>query len=232
MPKNSAGKLIAITGLPASGKTTLINGLKAALGRACFVSQPPKEWQRDPRVQALLEGRQAPGFTEEDEIDLSISLRYRQQQREILPCLERGVDVVVHRYLCCLLAYYYATGSIPLAAIEAKAQSILKPDVSLYLDIPAACSIQRTLSRQKPFFAHQVDPQFIGRMRAGYLKLGERNGAFVLDGTLPGEWILEAALEVLWVQGVLIGEGVKDSSPANEGPPVVRDELGRIPLHL
>jgi thymidylate kinase len=206
MLENSAGKLIAITGLPASGKTMLINGLKASFDRACFASQPPQEWQRDPRVRALLEGHRVPGFTEEDEIDLSISLRYRQQQTEIQPCLARGIDVVVHRYLYCLLAYYYARGTIPLAVIESRSQAILIPDVNFYLDIPAACSIQRTLSRQKPFFSHQVDPQFVERMRAGYLMLAERNGACVLDGTRPSAQILELVLDVLRTRGVLSRE--------------------------
>lgn len=157
--------------------------------RSLIVKQPPKTWRCDPRVKALLDGKTVANFTVHDEIEYSISLRKQQEIAEIFPAISKGVDVLMHRYIYSLFAYYYAEGNVPLESIEARAREFLRPDLIFVVDIPPSCSIRRAQNRSKPIMKHQEDIKFVTSMRDFYLSLEDKIGAIILDGMQPPEQI-------------------------------------------
>ena len=172
-------------GMAAAGKTTFIDYLKRKAPHFCFLEQPTSEWREDERVIRMMKGEDVEGFSEYDEVEFSIETRLRQQNREIVPALDSGRSVIMHRYIYSLMAYYYARGSVSIEYIEEKSDRILQPDLVIYFDIDPSECVRRVANRTKKYPSHLTDVRFVTLLREYYLS---QAGAGNFQKVIARDW--------------------------------------------
>lgn len=174
------GRLIAVEGVDASGKSTQAQMLAESLG-ALFTFQfgatdvggvirrallDPDNDSLDDRAEALL-----------------IIADKAQHVAEIVgPALRAGRHVVTDRFTASTLAYQgYGRGLDPaeLQTMMRFATRGIEPDLNLLLDIPLALASQRLGSSLDRF--EGTGDGFLDRVRAGYLTMAEAD---------PAHWVV------------------------------------------
>jgi dTMP kinase len=190
------GVFICVEGLDASGKTTqsklLVKNLRKKGFDAIYTTEPSKgNIGRLIRRHVLLGKNRLSVVLE---ALLFAADRVDHLEREVVPALEEGKIVVSDRYLYSSLAYQGAAG-LDLKWIEGINKWAMKPDLTIYLDIPPEIVLQR-LKRKKTLMETLHNQQ---QVRETYLKLVKAHGLRIVDGNKPKR---EVAREIL---GVVIG---------------------------
>jgi dTMP kinase len=188
------GVFICVEGLDASGKTTqsklLVKSLKKKGFDVIYTTEPSKG-----RIGRLIRRHVLLG-----ENRLSVILeallfsadRIDHLEREVMPALKEKKIVVSDRYLYSSLAYQGATG-LDLKWIEEINKWTVKPDLTIYLDIPPEAVLQR-LKRKKSVMETLHNQQ---RVRDIYLKLVKAHNLRIVDGNKPRRKVAIEILEVV-----------------------------------
>jgi len=177
MEKN--GTFICIEGLDASGKTTqsklLVKNLRKKGFDAVYTTEPSEgRIGRLIRRHVLLgENRLSAAL----EALLFSADRIDHLEREIMPALKDKKIVVSDRYLYSSIAYQGAAG-LDLKWIEEVNKWALKPDLTLYIDIPPEIVLKR-LKRKKSIMETLRTQE---RVRDVYLKIARANNVCMIDG--------------------------------------------------
>jgi dTMP kinase len=196
------GVFICIEGLDASGKTTqsklLVKNLREKGFDAIYTTEPSRgNIGRLIRRHVLLgENRLSVVL----EALLFAADRVDHLEREVVPALEEGKIVVSDRYFYSSLAYQGAAG-LDLKWIEGINKWALKPDLSIYIDIPPEIVLQR-LKRKKTLMETLHNQQ---QVREIYLKLVKTHGLKIVDGNKPKREVAREILDV--VIGFLAAQG-------------------------
>jgi dTMP kinase len=194
------GKLIAFEGLDGSGKTTqaclLVEALKARGFKACYTCEPTY-WRVGDllRLHVLRLKRRSPIY----EALLFAADRYEHLVREVRPRLSRGYLVISDRYFYSSLAYQGVSGP-GLRWIKQINFFTPKPDVTIYLDVPADEALKRKLKGKKPKGVFG-NPAFQRRVRRVYLRMAEEEGFLTFNALKSVDElhreILKAVLKIL-----------------------------------
>jgi dTMP kinase len=181
------GVFIAIEGLDGSGKTTQANMLSKRLCSKYDVicTAEPSRYKTGTfiRERCLYEEKRLPV---EAEALLFAADRVEHVQKEILPALEEGKIVVCDRYVYSSLAYQGSAG-LSLDWISAINASALKPDFSVFIDVPPERVLNR-LQRKKSVM-ETLETQ--RKVREVYLKFVEKGELAVIDGDRPKEEVAQ-----------------------------------------
>jgi dTMP kinase len=188
------GAFICVEGLDASGKTTqsklLVKNLKKKGFNAIYTTEPSKG-----RIGRLIRRHVLLG-----ENRLSVVLeallfsadRIDHLEREVMPALKDKKIVVSDRYLYSSLAYQGAAG-LDLKWIEEINKWAVKPDLTIYIDIPPEIVLKR-LKRKKSVMETLHNQQ---RVRDIYLKLVKAHNLCLIDGNKPKAKVAKEILEVV-----------------------------------
>lgn len=173
---------ICIEGLDACGKTTQARRLVANLRRkgfdAVYTTEPSSGeigsfiksdiLQRRKRVPAVVEAL------------LFAADRVDHVEHKIKPALQKGRIVVSDRYLFSSLAYQGAAG-LDLKWIEEINRWALKPDLSIYLNVPIEVVMKRM--KRKRSVMERLETQ--KKVLQTYHQLVQDGRLFPLDGNRP-----------------------------------------------
>jgi dTMP kinase len=192
-----SGRLIAIEGIDGAGKTTLAEGIAAALPEMVVLREPggavlserirelvkDPALEVDPRAEALLYA----------------AARAQLVHEQVLPLLAAGRDVILDRFVDSSLAYQGAgrgLGVEAIAELNRFATAGLTADLTLYLRVDPALGAARRSGEDR---LEQAGAAFFATVVAAYDALAERNGDryVVLDGAEAPAVVLAAALKVL-----------------------------------
>jgi dTMP kinase len=188
------GAFICVEGLDASGKTTqsklLVKNLRKKGFDAAYTTEPSRE-----RIGRLIRRHVLLG-----ENRLSVVLeallfaadRIDHLEREVTPALKEKKIVVSDRYLYSSLAYQGAAG-LDLKWIEEINKWAVKPDLTIYIDIPPEVVLQR-LKRKKSVMENLQNQQ---RVRDIYLKLVKAHNLCIIDGNKPKSKVAKEILETV-----------------------------------
>ena len=102
---------------------------------------------------------------------LVFAARRDHLQQVILPALARGDTVLCDRFTDASFAYQGAgrgLGTEVLGWLEAQVQGHLRPDLTLWFDVPPALAQQRRAAAREADRFEQQDLDFFARVRAGY----------------------------------------------------------------
>jgi len=188
------GMLICIEGIDASGKTTqaklLVKNLNERGYEAVYTSEPTKGFFGQILRQKILYGNErVPAVVEALLFALD---RLEHIEKEIKPALEKEKIVVSDRYLYSSIAYQGAAGLDP-AWIEEINRWAIKPDLAIYLDVPAEVVIKR-LKRKRSVMETLENQR---RVRNVYLRLVKEGMLLLVDGNRPIEEIEREILEIV-----------------------------------
>ena len=166
------GRLIAVEGVDASGKSTQARLLAESLGAvptfqfgATGVGAVVRRMLLDPDNDALDDRTEA----------LLIIADKAQHVSEIVgPALRAGQDVVTDRFTASTLAYQGYGRGLDLAELQTMmhfATGGIEPDLNLLLDVPVDLATRRLGSSVDRF--EGAGRGFLDRVRAGYLAMAE-----------------------------------------------------------
>jgi dTMP kinase len=177
------GRLIALEGREASGKSTQAGLLAESLG--AVLTREPGGTATGERVRALLLDRDAGRIDARTEALLMVADRAQHVSEVVEPALSAGRWVVTDRFSASLLAYQGFGRGLDVAELRrltSWAAAGLWPDLTVLLDVPAEVGAARQ-GRQLDRLERE-DEAFHQRVAAGYhaLAAADRATWAVVDG--------------------------------------------------
>lgn len=190
---------ICFEGPEGCGKTTQARRLAAALesqGRRVRLTREPGGTPIAEQVRGVLLSPENGGMLPATEALLYLAARAQHTADVIRPALAAGITVVCDRYTDSTLAYQGYGHGLPLAVLErmdAFATGGLRPDLTVYLDVPVTVGLARKRGQEWNRL-EDMTVAFHERVRAGYHALIERSPEryLVLDGEQPVEHLAAA----------------------------------------
>jgi dTMP kinase len=195
------GRLITIEGLDGAGKTTLCQGLAAALPDARLLREPGGV-ELSERIRELVKD---PALEVDPRAEALLYAAARAQLVASLvrPLLEGGTTVLLDRFVDSSLAYQgagRALGVEAVRAINAFGTGGLVPDVTLLLRLDPAAGRARQAGRgEEPDRLERENAAFFEAIARAYdeLAAAEPQRIRVLDASAPPDAVLAAALEAI-----------------------------------
>ncbi|MYJ36606.1 MAG: dTMP kinase [Acidimicrobiaceae bacterium] len=166
------GRLIAVEGVDASGKSTQARLLAESLG-AVFTFQFGATGVGAEIRRMLLEPDND-SLDDRTEALLIIADKAQHVAEVVGPALRDGQHVVTDRFTASTLAYQGYGRGLDLAELQTMmhfATGGIEPDLNLLLDIPLELASRRLGSSLDRF--EGTGDGFLGRVRAGYLTMAE-----------------------------------------------------------
>ena len=192
-PAGGRGGLIAFCGIDGCGKTTqleLARGWLDNAGQEVVVTRQPSSLYRNhPTVRVFFETNVAEGGME-SLVLLSALDRQNHLRTVVEPALADGKWVLCDRYYYSAEAFFFARG-VAREVVRQMNPDIPRPDLTVYLDIPAHVCQERILRRdgkwssveeRDPAFLEQVRVGFEGAADSSFLKLDGLNSVDALHG--------------------------------------------------
>lgn len=173
------GWFVSFEGIEGVGKTTQIERLADALGARgldVLLTREPGGTPLGIDIRELiLAGRHAP--VPLAELFLILADRAQHVAEVIRPALAAGRLVIADRYADATVAYQAGGRAVDPGLVEwglKAATGGLKPDLTLFLDLPVAAARERTRNRGAPNRIDKETEAFYRRVREAYLRLVER----------------------------------------------------------
>lgn len=180
----SGGALITFCGLDGCGKSTMIEKLRDYLtqkGEKVILTKQPSELVR--RSEIFRTYMDTPDHSLYDYRALSLlaaSDRIQHCSQMILPALRSGNTVISDRYIYSCLANLRARGYSKDKWIYEISESIPRPDLAVFLDLPAALAIERVRSRPEEKDRY-IDLELQYRLREEYLRICDAEGGLLVS---------------------------------------------------
>jgi dTMP kinase len=195
------GRLITIEGLDGAGKTTLCQGLAAALPDARLLREPGGV-ELSERIRALVKD---PALEVDPRAEALLYAAARAQLVASLvrPLLEDGTTVLLDRFVDSSLAYQGAGRGLGVHAVRAIndfGTGGLAPNITLLLRIDPAAGRARQAGRgEAPDRLEREDGAFFDAIARAYdeLAAAEPHRFRILDASAPPDAVLAAALEAI-----------------------------------
>ncbi|HEY2027691.1 MAG TPA: dTMP kinase [Myxococcales bacterium] len=189
-----AGRFIVFEGLDGAGTTTQAKLLADRLtkqGRAVYLAHQPSEGPAGLLIRQILAGRTATpqadgklGVVDERVMALLFAAdRLDHLGAQIEPRLARGEDVILDRYTLSSLAYQGA--SVSHDFIAQANRFARKPDLTLFLYVPAAIALDRVRSRGAKLERYETSQQLQVIEREYSRLVGTLASVVSIDGTRP-----------------------------------------------
>lgn len=180
-PNNTPGALITFCGLDGCGKTTMIRRLGAMTEAksAVFTKQPTDFVRKSDIFRTYMDCPDHSAFDYRSLSLLAASDRVQHTNKVIVPALQTGRTVVSDRYFYSCLANLRARGYTEDAWIYEIAESVIRPDLAFFLDVPVETAVKRVRSRPEEKERY-IDMDLQYRLREEYLEICKANGGVLL----------------------------------------------------
>ena len=192
------GRLIAVEGVDASGKSTQARLLAESLGAVFTFQFGATAVGAEVRRMLLDPGNDA--LDDRTEALLIIADKAQHVAETVGPALRAGRHVVTDRFTASTLAYQGYGRGLDLAELQTMmrfATGGIEPDLNLLLDIPLELASRRLGSSLDRF--EGAGDGFLDRVRAGYLTMAGADPArwAVVDGNGSVEDVAARVLEAV-----------------------------------
>ncbi len=184
------GLLITFCGLDGCGKTTMIQHLVSDLETQhieVFLTKQPTDFVRKSDIfRTYMDSPDHNAFDYRSLSLLAASDRVQHSNRIIEPEMKDGNIVISDRYFYSCLANLRARGFEKDKWIYEIAESIVKPDIAFFLDVPVETAIKRVRNRiaEKDRY---IDMELQYRLREEYIKICRANGGVLISTEDPEE---------------------------------------------
>jgi dTMP kinase len=188
----SQGRFVTLEGTEGVGKSSNLQAVVEALesrGVPVVVTREPGGTPLAEQIRELLLAPEGEPVSAMSELLLVFAARAQHLERLIRPALAEGRWVVCDRFTDATYAYQGGgRGFDPasIALLETLVQDGLKPDLTLYLDLPVAIAAARIAAREHDRFEREAR-DFFERVRACYLQRAQAEPSRfrVVDASAP-----------------------------------------------
>ena len=184
MRKNEThGFLITFCGLDGCGKTTTINRLIADLEKEheVFLTKQPTNAVRNTEIfRTYMDSPDHDAFDYRSLSLLAASDRLQHVNKVIEPEMRKGKIVLSDRYFYSCLSNLRARGFKGDKWIYEIAQSVIKPDIAFFFDVPVEEAVRRVRSREEEKDRY-IDMDLQYKLRKEYLDICAKNGGILIS---------------------------------------------------
>ena len=182
-PNRTKGILITFCGLDGCGKTTMINRLTEDLQKEhhVFLTKQPTDFVRQSAIFRTY--MDCPDHNAYDYRSLSLlaaSDRIQHANKVIEPAMEDGQIVISDRYFYSCLANLHARGFEKDKWIYEIAESIVKPDIAFFLDVPVETAVGRVRNRASEQDRY-IDMELQYKLRKEYIDICRKNNGILIS---------------------------------------------------
>ena len=192
------GRFITVEGIEGAGKSTNLAYAADFLqhaGKEVVRTREPGGTPLGEDLRALLLGHRHDGMAADTELLLMFAARAEHLHRVIRPALAAGRWVLCDRFTDATFAYQGGGRGIAhdrIATLETWVQDRLRPDLTLFLDVPVELGLQRAGQRSDPDRFEKQHVAFFGAVRDRYLRIASADSRRVK--------VIDAALSLPEVQ--------------------------------
>jgi len=191
------GKFITLEGSEGSGKSTNLAYIRDRLveqGIDLIVTREPGGTTLGEAIRGLLLDHRNTSMCSDTELLLMFAARAQHLAEVILPALDAGKWVLCDRFTDATYAYQgYGRGIAHerIALLEQWVQGELRPDLTLFLDVPVSLGLERASNRGEPDRFERERLEFFERVREGYLAQARQapQRYRVIDASFPLEQV-------------------------------------------
>ena len=189
---------ITFEGSEGCGKSTQVQRLARRLDQLripCLVTREPGGTPIGETIRELLQfAPHNSAMTPETELLLFEASRSQLVRETIKPAIERGVCVVIDRFVDSTTVYQGAARKLDREMVEHLNAFVINdcvPDITFVLDVDAATAKSRMQQPRKADRMEQQPAEFYERVREAYRELAKRepNRVVLIDGTPNPEQI-------------------------------------------
>lgn len=186
---NTDGFLFTFCGLDGCGKTTMLSMLKEDLRGKCdvFLTKQPTNAVRMSEIFRTY--MDCPNHDAYDYRSLSLlaaSDRLQHVNKVIEPQMNSGKTVISDRYFYSCLANLRARGFTEDQWIYEIAESVIKPDVAFFFDVPVETAVKRVRSRKEERDRY-IDMELQYKLRDEYIAICKANNGVLISTEMPVE---------------------------------------------
>lgn len=199
------GLFITLEGSEGAGKSTNLGFICDYLvntGREVVQTREPGGTPLSEKIRGILLGHEYDGMSADTELLLMFAARAEHLNNRILPALEQGKTVLCDRFTDATYAYQGAGRGIStekIALLENWVQGSLRPDLTIFLDLPVETGLKRAGERSAPDRFEKEQMEFFERVRQGYLECTRKEPARyrVIDASVSLEEVQQQIKTVL-----------------------------------
>jgi dTMP kinase len=182
-PNDTQGKLITFCGLDGCGKTTMLTILKEQLENKynLFLTKQPTDFVRNSDIFRTY--MDSPDHSDYDYRSLSLlaaSDRIQHTNIQIYSHMKQGDIVISDRYFYSCLANLVARGFETDKWIYEIAESVVKPDVAFFFDVPVEVAVSRVRSRPAEKNRY-IDMDLQYKLRELYIQICRSNNGILIS---------------------------------------------------
>lgn len=186
-PNNTKGYLITFCGLDGCGKTTMLTMLKKELEQKhkVFLTKQPTNAVRESDIfRTYMDSPNHDAYDYRSLSLLAASDRLQHVNKVIGPQMENGNLVISDRYFYSCLANLRARGFMQDKWIYEIAESVVKPDVAFFFDVPVEIAVKRVRSREDEKDRY-IDMELQHRLRDEYIAICKANNGVLISTEMP-----------------------------------------------
>ncbi len=179
----ATGKFITLEGIEGAGKSSHLAFIEAWLTRAgkrVVRTREPGGTPLGEAIRQILLDHRNTDMASDTELVLMFAARAQHIAQVIAPALERGDWVLCDRFTDATYAYQGAGRGVAaqrIAVLEDWVQGVLRPDLTLLLDVPVDVGLKRAGERGEKDRFEREQAAFFARVRDGYLQLARQHPA-------------------------------------------------------
>lgn len=188
-PNTTSGFLFTFCGLDGCGKTTTIKRIKEYLEKeySVFLTKQPTNAVRESDIfRTYMDNPNHDAYDYRSLSLLAASDRVQHTNKVILPRIEAGEIVISDRYFYSCLANLRARGYEKDKWIYEVAESMVKPDVAFFLDVPVETAVKRVRRRLEEKDRY-IDMDLQYKLRDEYIKICKANNGVLISTEMPKE---------------------------------------------
>ena len=184
------GLLITFCGLDGCGKTTMIRRLTAFLQHAgiepLLTKQPTNAVRQSEIFRTYMDSPEHAQYEYRSLSLLAASDRVQHANKLILPALRQKKIVISDRYFYSCLANLRARGYEQDRWIYEIAESVIRPDIAFFFDLPVEEAISRVRSRAAEKDRY-IDIRLQHRLRDEYRAICKANHGVLISTACPAD---------------------------------------------
>lgn len=188
-PNKTPGFLFTFCGLDGCGKTTMLTRLGKELDEKYKVfktKQPTNAVRESDIFRTYMDSPNHDAYDYRSLSLLAASDRLQHVNKTIEPQMTAGRIVISDRYFYSCLANLRARGFENDEWIYEIAESVLKPDVAFFFDVPVKTAVQRVRSRAEERDRY-IDMELQYKLRDEYIKICKANNGVLISTEMPIE---------------------------------------------